>query len=211
MKDKLILLADDHPLVLKGLKSEFIEHGFTNLITATNGTEALRLITDEQPAIALLDIDMPYLNGLEVAERAKDFSTKIIILTHHKEEGFLLKIKSIGAHAYLLKEDDFSEIEKALVVVVKNEFYASSSFEASFLDEMEEKLKLLRNLSATELKVLKLVSEELNTNQISEQLFVSYRTIEKHRSNIIQKLNLATERDALKKYIQANKILLDQL
>jgi DNA-binding NarL/FixJ family response regulator len=211
MKDLKFLLADDHPMILKGLLSEFLANGFTNIETATNGTEALNYITDHKPDIALLDIDMPYLNGLEVAERAKGFPTKIIILTQHKEEGFLLKIKSIGAHAYLLKEDDFSEIENALESIERNKFYASSSFEDSFLEDMEEKLKLLRNLSNTELKILHLISNGLNTNEVAKHLFVSYRTVEKHRSNIIQKLDIVSQRDALNKYIQANKILLDHL
>lgn len=211
MNSLKILLADDHPLVLKGLQSEFIEHGFANIITATNGAEALRYITDEQPDIAFLDVDMPYLNGLEVAERAKDYPTKIIILTQHKEEGFLLKIKSIGAKGYLLKEDDFSEVKKALQAVMNHKFYASKSFEESFLDDMEEKVKLLRNVSSTELKVLRLISEDFNTMQISKKLFISHRTVEKHRSNIIRKLNLSPERDALKKYILKNKLLLENL
>jgi len=211
MKDLKFLLADDHPMILKGLLSEFLANGFTNIETATNGTEALNYITDHKPDIALLDIDMPYLNGLEVAERAKGFPTKIIIFTQHKEEGFLLKIKSIGAHAYLLKEDDFSEIENALESIERNKFYASSSFEDSFLEDMEEKLKLLRNLSNTELKILHLISNGLNTNEVAKHLFVSYRTVEKHRSNIIQKLDIVSQRDALNKYIQANKILLDHL
>jgi DNA-binding NarL/FixJ family response regulator len=211
MKDLKFLLADDHPMILKGLLSEFLANGFTNIETATNGTEALNYITDHKPDIALLDIDMPYLTGLEVAERAKGFPTKIIILTQHKEEGFLLKIKSIGAHAYLLKEDDFSEIENALESIERNKFYASSSFEDSFLEDMEEKLKLLRNLSNTELKILHLISNGLNTNEVAKHLFVSYRTVEKHRSNIIQKLDIVSQRDALNKYIQANKILLDHL
>ena len=201
MKDLKFLLADDHPMILKGLLSEFLANGFTNIETATNGTEALNYITDHKPDIALLDIDMPYLNGLEVAERAKGFPTKIIILTQHKEEGFLLKIKSIGAHAYLLKEDDFSEIENALESIERNKFYASSSFEDSFLEDMEEKLKLLRNLSNTELKILHLISNGLNTNEVAKHLFVSYRTVEKHRSNIIQKLDIVSQRDALNKYI----------
>lgn len=211
MKNLHILLADDHPLILKGLVSEFSAHGFSHIKTATNGMEALQYITDQKPDVALLDVDMPYFSGLEVAEKTKHLSTKIIILTQHKEEGFLLNIKSIGAHAYLLKEDDFSEIEKALESIESNTFHASSSFEDSFLEEMEEKLKLLRNLSDTELKILHLISDGLNTNQVAKHLFVSYRTIEKHRSNIIQKLNITAQRDALQKYIQSNKILLDQL
>jgi DNA-binding NarL/FixJ family response regulator len=211
MKDRTFLLVDDHPIVLKGLISEFKENGYTNILTASNGIEALQIITDQQPDFTLLDIDMPYLNGLEVAERVKDLNTKIIILTQHKEDGFLHKIKSIGADGYLLKEDDFAEIEKAIHAINDGNFYLSSSFNAILLVKMNHKLKLIKNLSATELKILHYISEHFTTTEIADKMYISPRTVDKHRSNIISKLELPSKKESLNDFIKENKLLLESL
>lgn len=211
MKNKIILLADDHPLMLKGLVNEFKEHGFLKLYQAKNGLEALQIILDIKPDIAFLDIDMPYLNGLEVAEKVKNFSTKIIILTQHKEEGFLQKIKSIGAVAYLLKEDDFQEIETALASIEQGNFYVSSSIDYCMVESGNEKLRSLKKLSNSEIKVLQLIANSNTTTQIATTLSLSPRTIEKHRSNIIHKLAIKKDRDALKNFILENKLLIESL
>ena len=209
MKDKLILVADDHPLVLKGLVSEFKEHDYTLVETAVNGLEALQYIQDKHPFVAFLDVDMPYMSGLEVAEKVNKLSTKIVILTQHKEEGFLLKIKSIGAHAYLLKEDDFSEIENALQAILEEKFYLSTSFDASLLQQMENKIRLLRSLSQTEIKILELIAKQKNTIEIADLLFISIRTVEKHRANIIHKLDLKGKQNAIHDFIQQNRLLIE--
>ncbi|MEE9348823.1 MAG: response regulator transcription factor [Flavobacteriaceae bacterium] len=190
MKNITIVIADDHPMVLKGLEEELNENGYHVIGKAKNGTEALNLIIKLKPQIALLDIEMPYLTGIEVIKSCKyNCSTKFILLSYHKETEFINQAKQLNISGFLLKEDSFSEIEKCIKAVLLNKQYFSSSF-GTILEYSNQELKNLKLLTPSELTIIKLIAKENNTTQISEMLFVSPRTVEKHRSNIINKLEL---------------------
>lgn len=208
MKELKILIADDHPLVLKGMKAEFSLRGFQHIYEAKNGVEALQQIEEHQLDVAILDVDMPVMSGMEVAKRLKESETKTIIVTHHKEDGFIIQAKVLGVHAYLLKEDTFKEVEQALESLEYENFYLSSSFKKNKLEQLDDKIQLLKNLSLAERQVLKHISEGFETAEVAEILSVSKRTIHKHRSNIISKLNLESHRDALANYAQNNRLLI---
>ncbi|MCW8979882.1 MULTISPECIES: response regulator transcription factor [Altibacter] len=206
-KNISIVIADDHPLLLAGLHDELENCGYNILGKATNGMEALQLILLHQPMIGLLDIDMPLLTGFEVIKTAKDkgVSTKFIILSFHKETEYITQAKALHINGYLLKEDSFTEIENCIRAVLDDKEYFSMSFDALTLKNASEEIKKLQLLTPSEITILKLIAQQINTNTIAENLFVSSRTVEKHRSNIITKLELEGGTNALTRWALAHK------
>lgn len=202
-----IVIADDHPLLLKGMFDELTFNGYNVIGKATNGSEALQLILDKTPDIAFLDIDMPFLSGLEVIKRAKDknVKTKFIVLSFHKDQEYVTQSKTLQIDGYMLKENSFEELERCIKAVIAGNQYFSSSFENQFIEGASQLIKRLKNLSASEIIILKLVAKAQSNQEISKILFVSERTIEKHRSNIIKKLDLAKENNSLTNWALTNK------
>jgi CheY-like chemotaxis protein len=136
-----IIVADDHPMLLKGLFEELTSNGYNVVGKATNGSEALELILKLTPTLAILDIDMPFLRGLEVIKisKGKNIPTKFIIQSFHKETEYILQAKSLKIQGYLLKEDSFNEIERCIKAVLNNKNCFSASLSNS--------LMLLKNFS----------------------------------------------------------------
>ena len=193
-----LVIADDHPLLLQGLKDTLEHYHFKQINTCSNGTSALEAIIQHKPDLAILDIEMPYLSGLAVAEECKKQSidTKVIILSYHKEYKFVAKAKALNISGYILKEDTTTEIYKCLEQVYYNKFYYSPSIseEVASSDLITQKLQ---QLSPSELKILKLIADSLGSQTIAEMLHISERTVEKHRSNIITKLDIAKQPNSL--------------
>ena len=188
-----IIIADDHPIILKGLYDGLIANHSYNIIgQALNGLQALNLILRHNPTIAILDISMPILTGFEVIKIAKkqNVDTKFIILSFHKETNYISKAKTMHLNGYLLKEDSFSEIEDCIEKVLNGDIYFSKSFEVDSLQLVSEDIKKIKHLTSSEKKILKLVADQLSSSEIAEKLFISVRTVEKHRSNIIMKLEI---------------------
>lgn len=209
-----IVIADDHPMVLKGLYNEFNENNYNVVGKAKDGMQALEEIVTHKPVIALLDIDMPLLTGFEVIKIAKEkgLDTKFIILSFHKESEYISKAQVLQINGYLLKEDSFSEIERCIKAVLKDETYFSSSFSPSSISNASEELIKLKRLTPSEKTILKLIAKQLSSNQIAEQLYVSVRTVEKHRSNIILKLNLESHTaNALSIWATTNRTIINEL
>lgn len=186
------VIADDHPMILKGLNDELTSNNYNVVGKAINGLQALEHILTYKPTIALLDIDMPLLTGFEVIKMAKEkeVNTKFIVLSFHKESDYISQAKSLQINGYLLKEDSFSEIEKCISDVIQGKTYFSKSFEPSSLQTVSDDLKKIKLLTASEKTILKLIAQQLSTAEIAENLCVSPRTVEKHRSNILSKLEL---------------------
>lgn len=204
-----ILVADDHPLLLKGLSDELALKQYTAL-KVNNGAEALETILKNAPEIALLDIEMPHLNGFEVIQKCneKELKTKFILLTSHKEKAFILKAKKLNISGYLLKDEPFSEIEKAIKTVLNDETYFSKTFDTIFKNEVSPDLEKINFLSPSERKIVKLIAKKNSTKEIGDFLCISPRTVEKHRANIIFKLDLPQKTDALTLWVEENKALI---
>ncbi|MEM6781831.1 MAG: response regulator transcription factor [Pseudomonadota bacterium] len=198
-EDISIIVADDHPMILKGLCSELKAHNYHVIGQATNGLQALEIILASTPTLAFLDIDMPFLTGFEVIKMAKKkhSATHFIVLSYHKEVSMIQQAQVLGIQGYLLKEDSFSEIDRCIKSVLQGDSYFSSSIAPQTLTGSEDAQKKLRRLTPSEKTVLKQIAEQMTTKQIAEQLFVSTRTIEKHRSHIISKLELDNTPNAL--------------
>ncbi len=211
MFEPTLILADDHPLLLKGLESSLLAKGFKVLGTATDGSTALKLITEHKPYLAMLDIEMPHMDGLSVAKYCKEkgIPTKFVILSYHKEPEFIARAKSLNLSGYLLKEDALDEVESCIQSVCKGEQYFSKAFQIKEVTSAQTALDRLDGLTPSERKILKLIAKNLSTREIADTLFVSERTIEKHRSNIIQKLDLGGRPNGLTTWVLHNKHLLN--
>ncbi len=202
-----ILVADDHPMLLEGLMHELTDYGFNVLEGASNGAIALEIINSKQPTIAILDVNMPLLTGFEVIEKckARGSLTRFIILTSYKEKEVILKAKNMGISGYLLKDEPFLEIKNCIQAVMKGEFYASKVFDEVFKTEIYPELEKIKYLSPSERTIVRLIAQEKSSKDISELLAISIRTVQKHRSNIITKLDLSSDSDALSLWITKNK------
>ena len=211
IRELKILIADDHPLILKGMKEEFHGLGFSSIFEAWNGAEALQIINKQKLDLVILDVDMPIISGLEVAQKLQGQPIKIIIVTHHKEDGYIIQAKLLGVNAYLLKEDPFSEILTAVNQVFKSDFYLSTSFHTEKTETLDLQIKRLNQLSLAEREVIKRISEGFETADVASILSVSKRTIHKHRSNIITKLALSSDRNALQEFATENRFLIKEL
>ncbi|MBV7268754.1 response regulator [Winogradskyella luteola] len=200
-----IIIADDHPLVLKGLEEFLFEKKYNVLASAKNGKEALALIKAHVPDIAILDIKMPFYTGLQIAEKCKqaNLSTKIILITFEKDEKIYNDAKALEIYGYVLKEFALDEIENCISSVIKNTPYFSPELLAYIeVDKTPEKLNLI---TKTELKILKLITENKTAREIAEQLFISPRTVEKHKSNIIRKLEIEKTPNSLLIWAKENQ------
>lgn len=201
-KSASIVIADDHPLILKGLEDFLLEKGFDLAASAKNGREAYNFIKSLEPQIAILDIQMPALTGLEVAKKCKEenLSTKIIIITLEKNADVYHEAKTLGVNGYVLKEFALAEIESCIAQVLEGHDYFSPD-----LSEVLEVRKIpeeLSRLTEMERKVLKLIAEQKTAKEIGKTLYSSDRTVEKHKSHIRQKLNLDSHPNSLFLYAQ---------
>lgn len=200
-----IIIADDHPLILKGL-TEFLTEKEYNLIgSAINGKEAFEMIQSKQPAIAILDIQMPFLSGLEIAKKCKDLNlpTKIILITFEKDETIYNQAKDLEVYGYILKEFALVEIENCIAAILDEKSYFSPEL-IEYL-EITESPKDLELLTPTEIEVLKLIALNKTAKEIGSILFISSRTVEKHKSHIIRKLDLESKGGSLALYAKENE------
>lgn len=208
-----VLVADDHPLLLKGLVDSLTKHGCDVVASETNGADTLAQIMNLQPDIALLDIEMPLLNGFEIIKKctAAGTATKFVILTSHKEKGFIVQARQLNIKGYLLKDEPFEEVVSCLKEVRAGKEYFSKTFEEVYADEVSPALQKLKLLSPSERTIVRYIAQGLSSKEIAEQLSISVRTIQKHRSNIISKMDLESHEDSLTVWVHDNRELLNDL
>lgn len=193
-----IILADDHPLLLNGTKEFLEKKGYNVIATAIDGNTAYNKIVAQLPHIAILDFDMPVLNGLEVAQEIhrNSYPVKVIILTLHKQESILKEVgKTI--HGYITKDSTMDELEQCIATLNNGGTYIGKKLKNTIQFDASRNSNI-EKLSATELKILKNLNNNLSSSEIAETLFIAKRTVEKHRSNIIKKLEIdTTQQNAL--------------
>lgn len=190
-----LVIADDHHIFRKGILSIVSEDtGIEVTGEASNGYDALRLITEINPDIAILDIDMPGLSGLDVARKVKaqKLATKIVILTIHKDKEYFDEALELDIKAYVLKESIANDLLDCIKKVGAGDYYISPSISGYLVkrNSSEGSNSGLKLLTASELQILRLIAENKTSGQIAEELFRSIRTIENHRNNICSKLGL---------------------
>ena len=200
MKTIKIFVADDHPLFLKGLKDTLLEEPNFDLIgSAINGQEALEKIIALQPDVATLDLDMPLMNGIEVAKLLlkNHLTIKIIILSMHKDPDIIRAAMALGIHGFVFKDDAVNDLVNAIWAVNEGKNYISvdTSKKSFFLQNTNE---LIGDLTKMEKVVLREIALQKTTFQIAEEHFISTKTVENHRANICKKLNLTGNNSLLK-------------
>jgi len=210
-KPTTMVIADDHPLFRSGIRTELERIGNLTIVgEAGEGEEALRLITELRPDLAMLDIRMPKLSGLDVAQKIceSNCSTRIILLTMHKERKLFLRALELGVKGYLLKEALVSEIQQAVSAVAAGSFYLSPELSGMLVDQIklgsEPEPDWKRRLTPAESGILELIADLKSNDEISQALFISKRTVENHRVNISRKLGI-TGTNALLKFAVKNK------
>lgn len=214
-----ILLADDHPLFRKGLKS-LIQDNYKHsvIVEVDNGQEAAEMLKVENFNITILDIDMPHKSGIEVLKfvRENEINTKPIILTMHNDELFFNEAFNQGAIGFLLKEDSTLEIVECLENVMSDIPFVSNKLlpylknRKNFNSKMGAIKDAINSLSNAEFNTLKLVSESKTSKEIAELLFVTEKSVENYRSRICKKLNISGGSNTLYKWSVAHKDIIIQ-
>ncbi|VAX25815.1 hypothetical protein MNBD_NITROSPINAE04-2679 [hydrothermal vent metagenome] len=194
-----ILLAEDHHIFRQGLvKIIESEESLEIVAEVDNGDDAFRRIVELQPDVAVLDISMPGMTGLEVARKilAEKLETRLVILTMYKDEDFLEEAIDLQVKGYVLKSNTADDLLKAIQCAGRDESYISQLF-SDILVKRREKRKqvMLKNpnldtLSPTEKVILKNISQNKTSKEIADEMYISFRTVQKHRANICAKLSL---------------------
>lgn len=194
-----ILIADDHPIFRQGLVTAIQESDRYELVgQAENGTNALALLESLRPAIAILDIGMPAMDGLEVIRRANraGFEGQFVVLTMYKEEEYFRESMDLGVRGYLLKESASDELVHCLEAVSAGRFFVSPYFSDYLLlrpkpaGEPGGLQGSLDKLSPTERRILRMIAENKTSKEIADALDLSFRTVQNHRMHMCEKLKL---------------------
>jgi two-component system, NarL family, response regulator NreC len=201
-----IILADDHHIVRQGVRALLeSEPGFTVVGEASDGLKAINLISTLKPRILLADLMMPGLNGLEVTRQAGKVSpqTRVIILSMYLNEPYVIEALQNGAFGYVLKECNVSDLIHAIREVASGRHYLSPPLSERAIEVYLEKtrdgtLDPYDTLTSREKEVLQLAVEGLSNADIAVRLFISPRTAETHRANMMRKLSLHTQTDLIK-------------
>jgi two-component system response regulator NreC len=205
MSTTTILLADDHHVVRQGLRSLLeAEPDFSVVGETGDGLEAAQLVERLRPHVLVLDLMMPGLNGLEVTRRVSQRSpqTRIVILSMHANEAHVLEALRAGASAYVLKESTAAELVRAVREAVAGRRYLSPPLSERAIETYVQKaesaaLDSYERLTAREREVLHLVVEGHTNAEIADRLFISRRTVETHRANLMRKLDLRSQTDLI--------------
>ena len=195
-----VLLVDDHPLVLDGISARLESEALLEIVgMANDGLQALELAAQLDPDVVLMDISMPVMNGFEASERFRieQPDVKVLILSMHDNREYIVKLIKCGAAGYVLKDVSSSELISAIETVYGGGTYFSSGASQSLFSQFEHEggqadTQAQEELTGREKDVLILVSEGNSNKEIARKLDISVRTVETHRQNIKQKLDIHT-------------------
>jgi DNA-binding NarL/FixJ family response regulator len=206
-------IADDHPVFRKGLR-DIIEGDGRLLFVgeASDGREALHAIESLRPCVAILDLNMPEMTGLEIARRVSEqaLPVAVVFLTLYDDEIFFNNAMELGVSGYLLKDSVASEIVRCILAVARGDIFISPTLSGSVLrknvqfDLVNDAAAGFTRLTPTERRILRLVAEYKTSEQIALELFISPKTVENHRTNICRKLKLSG-RNALIRFASENR------
>jgi len=207
-----VLIADDHALIRNGLKQVITKQTSFNVHEAVDGKQALNHLYNNITDVAILDIDMPFLTGIEIAEivQSEEISTDIIFLTMHKDEQLFNKAMNLGVKGFVLKDNTVTEIVSCLNTVINGNHYLSPILSNYLLRRSnvcvskKKETNKIEELTFTERKVLHELGTMKTNSEIAENLGVSIKTIQNHRNNICRKLRISGTH-ALLKFAVENK------
>lgn len=193
-----VLLADDHSIVRKGLRAVLEEEGLSVVAEAANGRDAVRLCAEHRPSAAVIDIAMPQLNGIEAAAQIQKASpsTAVIMLSMYSDETYIMRALTAGAKGYLLKDTAGEDVLPAVLAVSQGKSYFSPGIAKTLLEDYVRYLRQRKLedsydlLTEREREVLQLLAEGKSNKEVANILDLSLSTVETHRTNLMQKLNL---------------------
>ncbi len=188
-----VVLADDHVLVRQGLKSLLEREKFQVVAEASDGQEAVRLSESLCPEIAVLDISMPTLNGIDAARQLGRAcpKTKVILLTQHEEDQYIREALEAGVKGYVLKSQVASDLVHAIHQVSRGQVYLSPGVSRAVVEAYRTKSEMPSDpLSVRERQVLQLIAEGKSTKDVATLLGISVKTAESHRTRLMQKLDI---------------------
>ena len=208
-----IMIVDDHKILRDGLRNMIEKYpNFKVVGEATDGREALKLSQSLKPDVVIMDVAMEGLNGVEATRQIVQQSPeiKIIGLSMHSNKQFILGMFKAGAYGYLLKDSDSSELIEAIKKVAQNKKYISQRISGAIVDELiSPTRKEETELSQREKEILQLIAEGKSSKEIADILFVSSKTVDSHRKNIMDKLELYNIPDLTKYAIKTGLTTLD--
>ena len=200
MKQITVLLAEDHQMVREGFRSLLEHEGDIEVIgEAANGRQAVQLTRKLRPAVVVMDIAMPLLNGMEAARQIrKDFpGTKVLFLSAHSDDAYVDQVAILGATGFLLKQTSSENLARAIREVQKGNSFYSQPISKRVQDRNQKPLPRKGNfkkkgnrLSSREMEVLQLIAEGKPNKQVADELGVSFKTVDKHRQHLMSKLNI---------------------
>lgn len=212
MRPYRIVLADDHALLRQGLRKILEGLGDLQVVgEASDGLELLAILKEVISDMIILDISMPNLRGIEAIReiKAAHSDVKILVLTMHKEREYLYQAISAGAHGYLLKEDADTELSSAIETIRRRKMYVSPLLAKELADGWAQRCRgkttlpfELEQLTTRERQILKLIGDGKTSREIGDLLFISFRTVERHRANLMGKLKMKKIADLVKYAIQ---------
>lgn len=206
MEPYRIVLADDHILFRHGIKRIIDEMSGAQVVgEANDGQETIDMVKDLQPDLAILDISMPKLRGIEACREIRRLfpDVKILMLTMHKDKEYLYQALSAGAQGYLLKEDSDEELFAAIGTIRTGAIYVTKALAGAVSSDLsalfpEGDRKLSRALTTREREILKFICEGKSNSEVAEILRISIRTVETHRANIMNKFDLRNTAELVK-------------
>jgi DNA-binding NarL/FixJ family response regulator len=211
-----IIIADDHPIFRKGLLLAIGSERSIEIVgEAGDGLQALYLVEKLRPGVIVLDIEMPGLNGLQVAREIirRQLPSNIVFLTMYKEEDMFNEAMNLGVKGYVLKESAVSDITDAIKTVAAEQNYISPSISEFLINRSDYARSLLKKrpqleiLTPMERKVLRLIAVNKTSKEIGDELNISHRTVENHRANICNKLEIHGSHSLLKFAIEYKNVL----
>ena len=198
-KQYRIAIAEDHTILREGLRALLIsEPDFDVVCEAGDGRDAIQCIEEHQPDLILMDLSMPRMNGLEAIKEIKKRSrtTMVMALTVHKSEEYILATLQAGADGYVLKDTTHSELVSAIRHVLSGKRYLSPGVSEKVIEGYLEEKRIVKSrtawdtLTKREREILKLIAEGYKNKEIADYLCVSLKTVEKHRTNLMKKLDI---------------------
>lgn len=200
-----ILLADDHQLFLDGLKLLLKEEANINLVAeANNGKEVIDLLTRQEVDIAVLDVEMPQMDGLETSAYIREHypDTKVLVLTMYNDQAFIRKLIEVGVNGYILKNKGKEELAEAIRDISEGKTYFGREVTNTLISGIQEVIKKKPEkdipLTRREVDVVRLIADGLSTPQIAERLFIAHSTVETHRRNLIDKTGVPNSKTLIK-------------
>ncbi len=210
-----VVLADDHAMVRKGIRDFLEEESSIRVVAeARDGEEAITLVDREQPDIAVLDIQMPRLNGLDAAHRIrKEFpNVRVLMLTAYEDEPYILAALQAGVSGYLLKTASSEELVHAVHAIAGGETALSPAVARKLVERASGRFRVepgIEPLTERELEVLRLAAKGMGNRQIATELAISDRTVQGHLGNIYEKLNVSTRTEAVLFAVRSKWIALE--